>query len=81
MTKTRIHGPLAFDGATISLLPDLSNHTLVQQRALKPLLNLPRDCRISYRWGFPFHLQIGKEGRLVIICQCVTMITKVTIIM
>lgn len=38
MSKVRVQGPLDFDGATISILPDLSKHTLDKRRVLKPCL-------------------------------------------
>lgn len=58
MAKARTQGPFEFNGATLSLLQNLSKHTLDQRRELKPLLNHLRDRSNPYRWGFPFNLQI-----------------------
>lgn len=52
-----------FDGA--KLFPDLSRHTLMQRRALKPLLEDLQDAHLTYRWGFPFSLSVTKDGRHV----------------
>lgn len=54
MSKARKQDPIDFDGATVTLLPDLSKHTLDKRKALKRLLNLLRDHNLTYWWGFPF---------------------------
>lgn len=65
MAKARQHGPIDFDGVTVTLLA--SKHTLDKRKALKPLLNLLRDHDLTNRWGFPFHLQVRKDGKLFVV--------------
>lgn len=69
MGKARQHGPIDFDRATVTLLTDLSKYTLDKRKALKPLLNLLRDHDLTYRWSFPFQLQVRKDGKTHIIRQ------------
>lgn len=37
----------------------------MQHRALRPLLEAIRKADLPYRWGFPFYLQVTKDGRQV----------------
>lgn len=53
-------GPIDFDGASITILPDVSRRTLQMRRTLRPLLDLIKNNGATYRWGFPFHLIIKK---------------------
>lgn len=52
-----------FDGAHLFFFQDLSSCTLVQRRALRPLLAAIQEAGLTYHWGFPFNLQVIKEGR------------------
>lgn len=52
-----------FDGAHLFLYQDLSRHTLMQRRALLPLLEAMREAGIKYRWEFPFNLHAEREGK------------------
>lgn len=63
MRKARTKGLIEYKGNTIQLLSDLCHFTLEKRKALKPLLVLLQDRNISYRWNFPFQLQIRKEGK------------------
>lgn len=63
MIKMRGIPNIDFDGATISIYPDLSKDTLDRRRALKPLLDNLRSDGITYRWGFPACLIATKNGR------------------
>ncbi|PIO33985.1 hypothetical protein AB205_0123800, partial [Aquarana catesbeiana] len=45
-----------FDGAKLSVFPDLSRHTLMQRRALKPMLEVLQKAYLVYCWGVPFSL-------------------------
>lgn len=54
-----------FDGAQVSLFPDLSRRTLMQRRALKPLLAVLQEAHLVYRWGFPFSLSVTKDGQQI----------------
>lgn len=56
-------GNIDFDGAQITLLPDVSRRTLQMRRCLKPLLEKFGDQGITYKWGHPFHLIARKGGR------------------
>lgn len=35
----------------------------MQCRALHPLLETVQKAGLPYRWGFPFYLQVSKDGR------------------
>lgn len=35
----------------------------MQRKALHPLLEALREVGITYRWGFPFNLQAGQDGK------------------
>lgn len=63
MMKMRGLPNIDFDGATITIFPDISKDTLDRRRALKPLLDLLRTDGITYRWGFPACLIATKNGR------------------
>ncbi|PIO31496.1 hypothetical protein AB205_0176850, partial [Aquarana catesbeiana] len=63
MTKMRGLPNIDFDGATITIYPDLSKDTLDRRRTLKPLLDHLRSDGITYRWGFPACLIATKKGR------------------
>lgn len=54
-----------FDGAKLFFYQDLSRRTLMQRKALRPLLTAIQDAGLTYRWGFPFSLQVLKDGRQV----------------
>ncbi|XP_071978136.1 uncharacterized protein [Engystomops pustulosus] len=61
LQKARNKGEIDFDGAKITLFPDLSRRTLRQRAMLRPLLSLLQARNINYRWGFPFALH-AKNG-------------------
>lgn len=63
MMKMRGLPNVDFDGAVITIFPDLSKETLDRRRALKPLLDHLRSDGITYRWGFPACLIATKNGR------------------
>lgn len=52
-----------FNGAKLTFLPDLSRRTLMQRRALKPVLEVLQDAQLKYRQGFPFSLTATKDGQ------------------
>lgn len=54
-----------FDGAHLYFYQDISRRTLMQRRALRPLLEALQKAGLPYRWGFPFYLQATKEGKNV----------------
>lgn len=56
-----------FDGARLLFYQDLSSRTLMQRRALQPLLESLRTAGITYRWGFPFCLHAGRDGKSAIL--------------
>lgn len=53
------------DGAYLFFYQDISRGTLMQRRALKPVLVALQEAGLPYRWGFPFYLQATKDGRPV----------------
>ncbi|KAM3940473.1 uncharacterized protein RB166_000425 [Leptodactylus fuscus] len=65
MRKAKDSEQILYQDHPLSLLPDLSRLTLAKRRALKPLLDVLIQHRIPYSWGFPFHLQVHKDGRLL----------------
>lgn len=52
-----------FEGAQISLFPDLSHRTLMQRRAVRPLLKALCAVDVKYCWGFPFSLTDTRNGK------------------
>lgn len=65
MQKMRNKPYFDFDGAKLFFYEDLSRCSLMQCRALHPLLTAIQEAGLTYRWGFPFSLQVTKEGRQV----------------
>ena len=63
MQKMRGKQYFDFDGAKLSFYQDISRRTLMQRRALRPLLEAMQKAGLTYRWGFPFYLQASKDGR------------------
>lgn len=63
MKITRSKSEIIFDGAYISLYPDLSRRTLMQRRTVKLLLEALRAVETNYRWGFPFSLTASRNGK------------------
>lgn len=62
MSKLRNTPNIDFDGATLNILPDISE-TLDHPRALKPLLGQLKGDGATYRWGFPACLIATKNDR------------------
>lgn len=60
MRAARLKGPVDFDGAQISVYPDVSRATLLRRAMLKPLLERISRAGLSYRWGFPIQLTVRK---------------------
>lgn len=60
MSAARLKGTVDFDGAQISVYPDISRATLTRRAMLKPLLERLGRADLSYRWGFPVQLTIRK---------------------
>lgn len=58
------NGDLDFDVAMISFFLDVSRRTLAHRRALRPVTKALKEADINYRWGFPFHLYVGKSHSL-----------------
>lgn len=56
-----------FDGAHLSVYQNLFRCTLMQRRALCPLLPVIQAAGLTYRWGFPFILQVSKNGRWAVL--------------
>lgn len=54
---------IVFNGVCIKLFQDLSQITLKNLRALRPLLDKLREKDIRYTWCFPFALLVTFEGR------------------
>lgn len=65
MQKMRGKPYFDFDGAHLAFYQDISRRTLMQRRALRPLLTAIQDAGLVYRWGFPFSLQVTKDGRTI----------------
>lgn len=63
MQKMRNRPYFDFDGAHLCFFQDISRRTLMQRRALKPVLLALQEAGLTYRWGFPFYLQAFKDGR------------------
>lgn len=54
-------GLIIFDGARVSILPDISRAILQRRSILKPLLEKLRNMELTCRWGFPFQLTIRMD--------------------
>lgn len=63
MRKTRRNDQIVFNGETIMLFHDLSQITLKNRRALRPLLDKLREKDLRYSWRFPFALLVNQNGR------------------
>lgn len=68
MQKMRGKPYFDFDGAHLFFHQDISRHTLMQRRALRPLLAAVQEAGLTFRWGFPFYLQVTKDSRQVMLC-------------
>lgn len=66
MQKNAWQNPFSdFDGAHLSFYQVISRCTLMQCRALCQLLAAVQEAGLTYRWGFPFFLQVSKDGKKV----------------
>lgn len=65
MQKMRGKPFFDFDGARLAFYQDVSRRTLMQRRALRPLLEAIQGAGLTYRWRFPFCLQVIKDGKTV----------------
>lgn len=63
MRKARRNDQIIFNGETIMLFQDLSQITLRNRRALRPLLEKLREKELRYSWRFPFALTVTYNGR------------------
>lgn len=63
MFKARRNDQIIFNGECIKLFQDLSQITLKNRRALRPLLDKLREKEIRYTWRFPFALLVTSDGR------------------
>lgn len=63
LRKAREKGRILHNSAEIKLFQDLSQITLQNRRALRPLLDALRTRNIQYRWKFPFALSASARGR------------------
>ncbi|XP_075715534.1 uncharacterized protein LOC142750416 [Rhinoderma darwinii] len=64
LRKARDKGDILWEGTKLQLLSDLSKMTLDKRRNLHPLLDVLREHGIPYSWGYPFQLQVRKDGVL-----------------
>ncbi|KAM9305492.1 uncharacterized protein PAF06_014052 [Gastrophryne carolinensis] len=55
-------GQIVHDSSPLTVLPDLARSTLWMRRQLKPLLQKIKESGAAYRWGYPFHLIVRKNG-------------------
>lgn len=60
MRAVWLKGPIDFDGAPISIFPEILRATLQRRTLLKPLLGALHHAELPYRWGFPLHLLFHK---------------------
>lgn len=63
MTRARRNNSIIFNGETIMLFQDLSQITLRNRRALRPLLDKLRENDLKYTWHFPFALIVTQAGK------------------
>lgn len=63
MHKARRNEQIIFNGAHITLFQDLSQITLKNRRALRPLLEALRAKDLRYTWRFPFALLVSHNGK------------------
>lgn len=68
MHKARRNEQIVFNGETIMLFQDLSQITLKNRRALRPLLDKLREKDLQYTWPFPFTLLVTYNGRQHSLC-------------
>lgn len=67
LKKAREKNRVLFNGNEIKLFQDLSNITLQQRRALRPILDQLRTRGIPYRWKFPFCLSASWRGHTALL--------------
>lgn len=63
MCKARRNDHIIFNGETIILFQDLSQITLKNRRALRPLLEKLKERDLKYTWRFPFALTVPHNGQ------------------
>lgn len=63
MFKAHRNDQIVFNGKCIKLFQDLSQITLKNRRALRPLLDKLREKDIQYMWHFPFALLVTYDSR------------------
>ena len=67
LRKAREKNRVIFNGTEIKLYQDLSNITLQQRRALRPITEQLRSRGIPYRWKFPFCLSATSRGHTALL--------------
>ena len=67
LKKAREKNRIIFNGIEIKLFQDLSNITLRQRRALRPMTDQLRTRGIPYRWKFPFCLSATWRGHTALL--------------
>lgn len=63
MHKACRNDQIIFNGETIMLFHDLSQITLKNRRALRPLLEKLREKELRYTWHFPFALMVNHNRK------------------
>uniref|UniRef100_A0A803JMW6 L1 transposable element RRM domain-containing protein n=1 Tax=Xenopus tropicalis TaxID=8364 RepID=A0A803JMW6_XENTR len=63
--KARKIKPLMYMNVEILLLQDLSWYTLQQRKLIKPLTSILQEKGTMFRWGFPFSIQVNKDGKQI----------------
>lgn len=63
MNKARKNDSIIVNGETIMLFHYLSQITLKNHRALRPLLDKLRASDLKYTWRFPFALTVTQAGK------------------
>uniref|UniRef100_A0A803K9Z1 L1 transposable element RRM domain-containing protein n=1 Tax=Xenopus tropicalis TaxID=8364 RepID=A0A803K9Z1_XENTR len=67
LEAVRPTGEVEIEGHKIALYPDIAPSTLARRREFKPLTELLRQHKITYRWGYPFSLQASHQNRTITI--------------
>ncbi|CAH2315063.1 Hypothetical predicted protein [Pelobates cultripes] len=67
MKRSRIVKDLPAEYAFVQVFSDLSAATLRQRKAYQKVAETLHEHRILYRWGFPIHLIISRNGTTTVI--------------
>ncbi|VEL16763.1 unnamed protein product [Protopolystoma xenopodis] len=67
ISKAREINNITYEDSKILIFQDISWKTLSKRRNLKPLTDAIKEKGLQFKWGFPFHISVRKEGQWMVL--------------